>query len=893
VDVVLRDGSTVHVRPGVPQDADLLTAFFARLSDESRYLRFASAAVDHAAWARHALEQAPGRLALLALTGSPPAVVALGELALIDDEHAEVAFAVDDDRRGEGLATILLAHLAEAATAAGILTLQAQVLTVNRRMLGVFRSSGLPASVALEGSTSTVEIPAALSREAMAAFERREASAAAGAVSAVLAPRSVAVVGASRRPGSVGGRVLANIVGGGFTGRVHAVNRHGGEIGGLDAITALSDIGGPVDLVVIAVPAQAVLDVARDAAAIGSRALLVLSAGFAETGAAGAHLQEQLLSICRDAGMRLVGPNCLGVLNTDPAVRLNATFAMAVPPAGGAGLMSQSGAVGIALLERAASRGLGISSFVSAGNKADLSGNDFLQYWESDAATSVILLYLESFGNPRNFGRIARRVARTTPIVVLKSGRTEVGARAAASHTGALVAASDVSVDALFRHAGVMRAGTVAEFLDIAELLESQPLPAGDRVAIVTNAGGPGILCADAAIAAGLSVPEPPAEIADRLRRDLPAAASVHNPIDMIATADPRTFARTVETVIAGDWADAVVVISVKVGDVPAADFEEAVRMAVAGVAAPPPVLWVDMSSAPGSAAPSTLPAYAFPEDAARTLGRAVEYARWRRVPDDPPPDLGDVRRRDAAQLLAGHAGETPRWLGPDEVAELCACWGIPLVTSMTARDARAAVAAARRIGFPVALKAVAPGLAHKTEAGGVRVGIADEAQLRAAATAMRRDVRRAGFRVEAFVVQPMAPPAVEMLVGVTNDPRLGPLVVCGAGGVRAEVERDVAVRLAPIGRREAGEALRGLRTAPLLEGWRGAPACNVAALEDLVVRTSALADAHPQVVELDFNPVAVSSDGVMVLDARIRVVRPAPAAPWPAVGASPPTLVD
>ena len=890
VDVVLRDGSTVHVRAAGPEDAGLVQAFFERLSAESLYLRFFAPTANHRVLARRALQPAPGRLALVATTGTPTAVVALGELVPTDDEHAEVAFTVEDDLHGQGLASILLAHLAEAATASGILTLQAEVMNVNRRMLDVFTSSGLPFTVTSEGATLSVEAPAALSRAALAAFERREASASARAVAAVLTPGAVAVVGASRRPGSVGGRVLANIVDGGYTGRVHAVNRRGGTIAGLEATRSLAAVTGPVDLVVVAVPADAVLDVAREATGIRARALLVLSAGFTETGADGARRQQELLSICRDAGMRLVGPNCLGVLNTDPEVRLNATFATAVPPSGGAGMMSQSGAVGIALLERAAGRGLGVSSFVSAGNKADLSGNDFLQYWEHDAATSVILLYLESLGNPRNFGRIARRVARTKPIVVLKSGRTQVGARAAASHTGALVAASDVSVDALFRHAGVIRAGTVAEFLDVAALLERQPLPAGERVAIVTNAGGPGILCADAAIAAGLAVPEPPAAAAELLRRGLPATASVHNPIDMIATADPATFARTVRTVIDGGWADALVVIHVRVGEVPSSEFEASVRAAAAGASTPPPVLWVDMSSAPGNATASALPSFAFPEEAAMALARAAQYARWRRVPDDPPALLEDVRRADAAALLTERAGDEPRWLAPDDVAALCHCWGIPLVASRTVRDAGAAARAARELGFPVALKAIAPGLTHKTDAGGVRIGLTDEGQLRAAATAMRRDVRRAGFRVEGFVVQPMAEAAVEMLVGVTSDPRLGPLVVCGAGGVRAEVERDVAVRLAPIGRREAGEALRGLRTFPLLQGWRGAPAGDVGALEDLVVRTSALADAHPEVVELDFNPVAVSGRGVMVLDARVRVLRPAPAVPWPAVGASPPS---
>ncbi|HYF27089.1 MAG TPA: acetate--CoA ligase family protein, partial [Baekduia sp.] len=476
--------------------------------------------------------------------------------------------------------------------------------------------------------------------------------------------------------------------------------------------------------------------------------------------------------------------------------------------------------------------------------------------------------------------------------VALKSGRTQVGARAAASHTGALVAASEVSIDALFRHAGVLRAATVAEFLDLATLLERQPLPAGDHVAIVTNAGGPGVLCADACVAAGLAVPRPPDATADRLRRDLPAAAAVGNPVDMLATADPETFAHTVSTVLAEGWAHALIVIFVKVGDEPGAVFEAAVRRAAARVPDAPPVLWVDLSSAPGATASSPLPAYTFPEEAAGALGRAAAYARWRRRPPDPPPELG-ARRGDAAALLAARAGDTPAWLAPEDVGALCRAYGIPLVHSRTARTTPAVVAAARAVGFPVALKAIAPGLTHKTEAGGVRVGLTSEAEVAAAVKTMRHDVRRAGHHVEAFLVQPVLEPAVELLVGITNDPQLGPLVVCGAGGVRAEVERDLAVRLAPVGRLEAREALRTLRAHRVLEGWRGAPRCDIEAVEDLVVRTGVLAAAHPEIVELDFNPVAASPGGAVVLDARVRVVRAAPAAPWPAVGTSPPPALD
>jgi acyl-CoA synthetase (NDP forming)/GNAT superfamily N-acetyltransferase len=890
VDVTLRDGGTVLVRRAGFADAPAVGEFIEGLSVESRWFRFFTAGVDGDRIAREAVRPGDDHVALVAQTGQEPRIVGLAQLERTAPGRGEVAFAVADAFQGRGLGTILLAHLIEHAPELDVDVLEAQVLRDNAAMARVLDDSGLPFRTRRERSTVVFEAPAGLSAGALDRFEERERLAAANAVAHVLRPASVAVVGASRRGEGVGSEVLANLQAFGYTGALHVVNRHGGVIQGVPAAQSLSDIGEPVELIVVAVPAPQVAGVAAEAAAIGARALVVLTADFAETGEEGRRLQDQLLAICRQGGMRLLGPNCLGVVNTDPQVRLDATFGAVRAPRGRVAMMSQSGALGLALLGRAADRGIGISSFVSAGNKADLSGNDFLEFWEQDDQTDVVLLYLESFGNPRNFGRIARRVTRAKPIVAVKSGRSAVGARAAQSHTGALLAASDATVDALFRQAGVIRADTLEELLDVATLLGRQPVPRGPRVAVVTNAGGPGILCADACVASGLEVPEPPPAERARLAAGLPAGASTGNPIDMIASAGADAYAHTVETVVRGGWADAVVAIVVEVAGRRPRDLRMAVERAAAVVPDAPPVVTVMLAGETRDGyAPPVLPTYDFPEQAARALAHAVGYGRLRAAPAPEAPELPDVRSEEVAALLRAATARGPRWLAPGEVADLCGCWGIRLVASLPAGDPDAAGDAAAALGGAVVLKAHGPDLLHKTDVGAVRVGLRGRKQVRAAAVKMRDALAAAGLTMDGFAVQPLVDTAVELLVGVVQDPRFGPVVACGAGGVRAELERDVAVRLAPVGVAEAREAIRSLRTFPLLDGWRGAPRADTAALEDLVVRTAAMADAHEEVLEVDFNPVVVSPEGALVLDARVRV-GPAPApSPWPAIGAMPP----
>jgi acyl-CoA synthetase (NDP forming) len=673
---------------------------------------------------------------------------------------------------------------------------------------------------------------------------------------------------------------------------VYPVNRSARSVQALRAYGSIADVPDSVDLAVIVVPAAGVPDVARQCAGAGVRALLVISAGFAEAGAEGARRQDELLSICRDAGMRLIGPNCLGVLNTAPEVRLDATFAARAPLRGGVGFLSQSGGLGIAMIEGAARLGLGLSSFASVGNKADISGNDLLQYWERDPETDVVALYLESFGNPRRFARIARRVSAVKPIIAVKSGRSPAGARAGASHTGALVAASDVTVDALFRQAGVIRTDTMHELFDAASLLSAQPAPRGERVAIVTNAGGPGILCADACQAGELEVVELPARLRRALAGFLSPEASLGNPIDMIATATAANYRQTIELLVAQGSCDAIINIFVPPVVTDAHDVAREIHAAAASAsAAGVTVATVFMG---GDTMPQELaltgrriPAFGYPEDAARALSHAARHARWLARPKGETVQPAGCRSVEAAAIIAHGLASGAGWLGPSDVAALLACYGLPLIATRVARDPHEAAAAAGELGGAVALKAIAPGLIHKSDVGGVALGLRGTRAVRAGARRIQRTVEAAGYELGGLIVQPMAEPGVELLLGVVHDESFGPVIACGAGGAGAELLKDLAVRITPLTDLDAKDMLRSLRLFPLLDGYRGSRPCDVAAVEDVLLRLSGLVEGHPEVAELDANPLVARPEGALILDARVRLSAAAPRRPVPALRTS------
>jgi acetate---CoA ligase (ADP-forming) len=889
VDVVLRDGSTIHVRPVLPGDTKAIQAFLERLSPDSRAFRFFTLGVDlHAAAELAAQVDYVDAYGVIALAGPEERVVGHACWVREGPDTAEIAFATADELQGHGLATTLLAHLAEAAVEQGVTTFTASVLPANHKMIKVFTDSGFPTTLRSEPGELLVQFPAELSDDALDAFAQRDRVASAAAVSAVLKPESVALIGASRREGTIGAALAANLRAGGFRGPVHMVNSAKGAADGVNVHSSLLDVDGPVDLAVIAVPAPAVPSVARDCALKGVRALVVVSSGFGEAGEDGIRRQRELMAVCRAAGIRVVGPNCLGVLNASTHIGLNATFSPTMPPSGHVGVMTQSGGVAIALIERARELGLGVSSLASVGDKADLSSNDFVQFWEQDEDTRAIALYLESFGNPRKFTRVARRVGARKPILAVKAGRTKAGGRAAGSHTGALLAASDVTVDALFRQAGVVRADTLGELLDVAALVAEQPLPAGPSVAVLTNAGGPGIMCADMLEGSGLSVNPLRTETRDRLALFLPADAALANPVDMIASASAEDYGRALRILMDDEGVNAVIALFVPPLVTMAEDVGRELAAAVDASDRGVPVLAAFMQSggAPASLddARRRIPSYSWPEDAARALARATEYATWRGAPRGEVPSFPDVRSEEAAAVVSEALTRGETWLAPDELATLCDCYGIGLAEWRVVENPRQAGLVAHEFGADVALKAVSPMLVHKSDAGGVRVGLRGEASVLRAATRMRSDIRDAGYGECTFLVQRMVE-GIELLVGVVNDPQFGPVLACAPGGTAAELTQDVAVRLTPLTDRDASETVRSLRSFPLLEGYRGAPPADVAALEQVLLRVSALVEAHPQIAEFELNPVVVSQHGAVAVDARARVAPAAPGPPTPSVG--------
>ncbi|HSK15398.1 MAG TPA: GNAT family N-acetyltransferase [Gaiellaceae bacterium] len=857
-DVILRDGTTLRLRAPRPADRDALVAFFSGLSPESLHERFhGTPAITERLvapflqpdWAEHG-----DLVGTLWEEGSERVVAHAGWVRLRDVSRAEVAFAVDDALQGRGVGTRLLEQLADTAADAGVTEFVADVLPDNRPMLSVFQAAGFEVTRTLSAGEIEVRFPITPTERFRAAVDVRDHEAVVASLRPFFAPAAVAVLGASPRPGSIGGLVVANIVAGGFPGPVYPVNRSGAEVAGLPGFRSVGEIDEPVDLAVVCLPAEHVLPGVEEALSRGVRAVCVVSAGFAETDAEGREREERLLELVRFRGARLVGPNCLGIAVTE--ARLNATFAPHPFPPGPIGFSSQSGALGLALLEEAAARGLGFSAFVSIGNKADVSSNDLLEYWEDDPGTRLVLLYLESFGNPRKFARIARRVARTKPVLAVKSGVSGAGARAASSHTAAL-AGSEQAVEALFRQAGVLRAATLEELAETAVVLTRYPLPAGPQVAVLTNAGGLGILCADACEAAGLELAELAEETTTVLAAELPAAAGLGNPVDVLGSATAECFAAALPPLVADPGVDAVLVLFVPAGATRAADVLAAVEAVDAGGKPVVPVV-VAAERPPGT--------FPYPESAARALARAAERAAWLRRPAGTVPPRPAVDAGAAARVVAGALAEVDDvWLGPGETRALLEAYGVPLVPERVVADASAAVEVARELGLPAVVKTAAAG-AHKTEAGGVALALETE-----------DDVRAAGERIGGpLLVQPMLSGGAELLAGVVQDPVFGPLVAFGPGGILAELIGDAGFRVAPLTDTDAEELVLGGKAGLLVRGFRGAPPADTAALVDLVHRLAALADEHPEVAELDLNPVLARPDGCVALDARVRLSRAA-----------------
>ncbi len=874
-DVVIADGGVVRLRPLHADDGPRMLDLAARLSDETVYNRFFTNRRPETDADLEPFLDLDYRERFALVAELDEKLVAIGRyMADPDRGTAEVAFVVDDRHQLRGIGTILLEYLAAIARSNGIDRFHATTLSGNRKMLNVFAGAGYPVHRSLDQGVWDVEF--GLDASVSDAIVDRERKAEAASVGRVLAPRSVAVVGASRQQGSIGNIVFRNIIRAGFAGVAYPVNPSADSVAGVKAYPTLASVPGSIDLAVIVVPAAHVLPVIEEAGHAGVGAVVVISAGFAETGSAGAALQADLVRVAHRHGMRLVGPNCIGVVNTAADVRLNATFMPDDPVPGSVGFASQSGALGLAIVDVASDLGLGLSSFVSVGNKADLSGNDLLQYWEQDPGTDVALMYLESFGNPRKFSRIARRFCRTKPLVVVKSGRSEAGARAALSHTAAL-ASSDVLADTVFRQAGIIRVATLEQLFDVARVLVHQPVPAGRRVAIVGNSGGPGILAADACAGAGLEVPELSAATQEALRDRLPLGAGVSNPVDVIASASASDYEAALRLVLDDDAVDMVLVIFTDVTVTDPFDVAAALRRVVEdGVTKP--IVASFLSGEVGHAVEATgpdgvrrdVPVFPFPEAPAIALGHVARLGQWRQQPLGTAPELGDVDPADARSRASRAVASHPDglWLPTEDLAGLLGSVGISTVRSELATSAGAARELAETTGGPVALKVVSDTIQHKTDAGGVVLGI-EPGEVEREYLAM---AGRIGTAMQGVLVQPMVEPGIEVIIGAVNDRAFGPVVMFGLGGTATELFADRAFSIVPVTDLDAAALVRTPRSSALLFGHRGSVPVDVAALEDLVLRIGRLIDTVPELSELDLNPVIARPDGAFVVDARARL---------------------
>lgn len=865
-DVVLSDGGTVHLRPIVPSDADAIVALHGRLSEQTRYLRYFGAypRIPPKDLERFTVVDHYNRVALVAVLGDD--VVGVGRYERIGDNapSAEVAFVVDDAHQGRGLGSILLEHLAAAAAECGVERFEAEVLSENRVMTRVFTDAGYHVTKEFDHGTLHLEFDIDPTEESLAVARAREQAAEARSVYNLLHPRSVAVIGASADPGKIGYVVLSNLVSADFAGTVYPVNDARESVRGVKAYPSVVDIPDEVDLAIVAVPAEKVFDVLDGALEKGVKALVIVSAGFAEAGPHGLHAELQLVGEARAHGMRVVGPSALGVVNTDPSVRLNGTLAPWLPGRGRTGFFCQSGALGVAILADTAKRGLGLSTFVSAGNRADVSVNDLLQYWETDPATDTVLLYLESFGNPRKFARLARRLARSKPVVVVRAGRHAVSRELAA----ASAQVDDAAVQALFEQSGVIRVDSLAQLFDVALLLAHQPLPKGPSVAIVGNSTAVGQLAADTAMALGLTV--------------------AFDPVDVGPQAGPDEFGAAVREAVSNPDVDALVVLWAPPVAQDAAPYAEAVRQVVGeGEDQTKPVVSTFLAvegvpeslavrSEDGTPMRGSIPSYPSPERAVTALARVTRYAAWRQRPAGTfvrPDGLHPERAQQIVREVQAESGREG-WLSDDQCLQLLACYGIEILPFERADSADEAVRAAERLGYPVAVKSVDERLSRRPDLSGARLNLIDERQVRAAYADLLEISGEAGV-----VVQEMAPRGSSCAIGLQDDPSFGSLVTFGLSGMLGDLIGDRSYRAVPLSDTDAADLVREPRSAALLSGYTGDDPADFGALADLALRVGALAEDIPEVRELSLDPVIATSDGVVVVAAKLRIGDP-PARP-------------
>ncbi|MFI5696388.1 GNAT family N-acetyltransferase [Kribbella sp. NPDC051586] len=876
-DVLASDGSVVRIRPVREDDEPALEAMNGRVSDESMYLRFFGISRTMAAeYTHHLASEHDGHVALVAEYGGD--VVGIASYEILRTGEAEMAFLLQDSMHGRGIGTLLLEQLAATARENGIQRLRADTLGENAKMLRVLVDSGFEQVRKLDSGVVELVLDTAYHPLTLERMADRERAAENRSLHRLFSPQTVAVIGAGRTPGGIGHEVLRNIVNGGFTGSVYAVNPHSAKIADVAAYPTITAVPRQVDLAVIAVPAEQVTAVLTKCGEAGVGGAVVLTAGFSELGSTGRELQREMLAVARRHSIRLVGPNCLGLVNTAPEVSLNATFAEVAPTPGALAIAAQSGAVGIAVLEHAGRTGLGISEFVSLGNKVDVSGNDVLLHWWGDPRTTVIGLYLESFGNPRKFGGLARRIGRTKPILVVKGGRSVGGRRAGASHTAA-AATPETAVDALFAQSGVLRMDTIEELVETARVLAVPPLPRGRRIAVVGNAGGAGILAADAAGRLGLELPELSDDVQHRL--EVAGAVGTGNPVDLGAAASPASLAQALKAIVDSGEVDSIVINYAVTRAGRVEDIYDTIATAANQADLPIVVNCVGSTQATAEIALDDgrrLPVFPFPESAVRALASAVRYAEWRSRPQGAVPELARVDAAGARVVVQRYFKHQPEggWLDPRRACLLLQSAGVAVIPVITALNCSEAIKAAETAGYPVALKTAAPGVLHKTDIGGVRVGLTNAVEV-----GIAYDEVTAAAGDPQVVVQAMAPAGTELVIGAVRDRLFGPLLMAGSGGVLTDLLADRQWRGLPLTDLDAADMVRSLRCAPLLAGYRGADAADQAAVLDVIHRIAWLAEQVPELAELDINPLVAGPSGAFAVDVRMRLTPATPEPDW------------
>ncbi len=889
ISVALKDGSSLHLRPIQMSDEERLLSLFSRMSRQSIYMRFHHVLthMSRGEARRFCTVDFVDTFALVGTLGEgeEERIIAVGRYARQPGANrAQIAFEVEDKYQGLGIGTHLLDQLAYAARDKGITTFEAEVLAENKDMMNVLINSGFNMQRQYQGTTYVGILDLAPTEVVEKKSSEREKFTSIASLRAFLNPKSVAVIGASRRPNTIGNFVFRNLIQQDFKGVVYPVNPNAEVIAAIKAYPSILDIPGDIDLAIISIPAAGVQQVVEECAHKGVRGVVVLTSGFSDIGPEGIGRQNKLVNTIRSYGMRMLGPNCMGMINTNPGINLNATFSSVVPPPGNIAFATQSGVLGSAILMYATNLNIGLSTFVSIGNRADVSSNELLQYWEDDPDTDVVLLYLESFGNPRKFTRIARSITAKKPVVAVTSNRTPLQLRASGSQTGAM-ASDQAATEALFKQAGILRADTLEDLFDTGSLLANQPLPQGNRVAIISNAGGPALLTADACKARGLEIPSLSPDTTAKLKALLSPRANTANPIDMSPEFTIQQYRDSLNLLLDDENVDIVVVIFIppilKLSDEFAAIIREVAPL-FRERGKPLVTSFLGLRGARielGSDDRRFVPSFAFPESTAGALSRALEFSQRLKKPTGRVPEFSDIDKEKAEGIIQSaleKSGRDQVWLDAESILGLLDCYGIRFVTLKLAKTPAEAAAAAEEVCFPVAVKILSSTISQKTDVEGVILDCRSRGEVEKAFVRIGNNLKRIGKPedMQGVIIQKMVQGGIEVIVGVTQHPAFGPLVMFGLGGVYAELFKDVTFSIHPLTDLDAHDMVRAVKAYQLLEGWRGSRRADIPSIEDLLLRISALVENHPQVLEMDLNPVKVLNDGngYLVVDGRILV---------------------